>query len=76
MRWIRANPTRGVCGYYDMNNPNQEAWHFPDNGFDDLQAPSLKRGVPVLLPDPGQRAQDRLPDEISESKLKPAPWWT
>ena len=30
--WIRTHPYRGVCGLMDMNNPFQEAAHFPDNG--------------------------------------------
>lgn len=77
LAWVRANPTRGVCGYYDMNNPYQEARHFPDNGFDGLQAAQIEKGQSQFY----CQIQDKehkivYPTEISEAKLKPAPWWT
>lgn len=73
--WIRANPYRGVCGMMDMNNEYQEALHYPDNGFGN-QASTLEKGMSQLF----VQVQDRKhkiiwPNEISESKLQPAPWW-
>ncbi len=74
--FIRTNPMRGVCGYYDMNNPYQEARHFPNVGFDDLQADSLEKGQSQLY----LQIQDRehkiiYPNDVAEGSLKPAPWW-
>jgi branched-chain amino acid transport system substrate-binding protein len=75
--WIRANPMRGVCGHYDVNNPFQEARHFPDNGFDGLQSAEIEKGQSQFY----CQVQDKehkiiYPSQISEAKIKPAPWWT
>lgn len=75
--WIRANPQRGICGHVNMNNPYQEALHYPNNGGDDLQVSKLEDGVAQLY----FQIQDRshkvvYPNEVSESELTPAPWWS
>ncbi|RJF76325.1 ABC transporter substrate-binding protein [Rhodopseudomonas palustris] len=75
--WIRANPQRGVTGFLDMNNAYQEAFHFPNNGGDDIQVSELEKGMAQLY----FQVQDKdhkliFPSEVSEAKLKPAPWWT
>ncbi len=74
--WIRANPYRGVCGMMDMNNEFQEALHFPDNGFGN-QSAELEGGMSQLY----VQVQDRehkviWPNEIAESTLRKAPWWS
>jgi branched-chain amino acid transport system substrate-binding protein len=74
--WIRNNPYRGVNGMMNMNNDLQEALHFPDNGFGN-QAANLEDGMGQLF----VQVQDRehkviWPNEIAESTLRPAPWWT
>lgn len=74
--WIRNNPYRGVNGMMDMNNDLQEALHYPDNGFDN-QATELEKGMSQLF----VQVQDRehkviWPNEIAESSLRPAPWWS
>lgn len=74
--WIRTHPVRGVCGYYDMNNPYQETRHFPDNGFDSLQVADITKGQSQFY----CQIQDEehkiiYPNEIAEAKIKPAPWW-
>lgn len=73
--WIRNNPYRGVCGYMDLKNEYQEAAHFPDNGYP-ISATELERGVSQLYVQV-QDDQHKIifPNEISESKLQPAPWW-
>jgi branched-chain amino acid transport system substrate-binding protein len=76
VNWIRTNPVRGVCGYYDMNNPYQETRHFPDNGFDSLQVAEIGKGQSQYY----CQIQDQehkiiFPNEIAEAKLTPAPWW-
>lgn len=73
--WIRANPYRGVCGNMDMNNEYQEALHYPDNGFGN-QADSHETGMSQLFVQV-QDVQHKIiwPDAISESKMRPAPWW-
>lgn len=73
--WIRVNPYRGVCGMMDMNNEYQEALHYPDNGFDN-QADSHETGMGQLFVQV-QDVQHKIiwPDAISESKMRPAPWW-
>lgn len=73
--WIRDNPYRGVCGMMDMRNDLQEALHYPDNGFGN-QADELEKGMSQLF----VQVQDRehkiiWPGGISESTLRPAPWW-
>ena len=45
--WIRTNPFRGVCGMMDLNNPWQEAAHFPDNGYP-IEAATLDKGMGQL----------------------------
>lgn len=75
VKWIRDNPYRGVCGMMDMRNEYQEALHFPDNGFGN-QAAELDNGMSQLF----VQVQDKQhkviwPGPISESKLRPAPWW-
>lgn len=73
--WIRTNPYRGVCGYMDMNNDLQEASHFPDNGYE-ISATELEKGMSQLYVQV-QNVEHKIifPNEISESKLQPAPWW-
>ncbi|WP_024927471.1 ABC transporter substrate-binding protein [Mesorhizobium sp. NBIMC_P2-C4] len=73
--WIRTNPYRGVCGYMDMNNNLQEASHFPDNGYE-ISATELEKGMSQLYVQV-QNVEHKIifPNEISESKLQPAPWW-
>lgn len=73
--WIRTHPFRGVCGMMDMNNEYQEALHYPDNGFN-LQADSHETGMSQLFVQV-QDIQHKIiwPDAISESKMRPSPWW-
>ncbi len=73
--WIRVNPDRGVCGMMDMNNEYQEALHYPDNGFGN-QADSHETGMSQLFVQV-QDIQHKIiwPDSISESRMRPAPWW-
>lgn len=73
--WIRDNPYRGVCGYMDMKNELQEAAHFPDNGYA-ITATELEKGMSQLYVQV-QNTEHKIifPNEISESKLQPAPWW-
>ncbi len=73
--WIRTNPYRGVCGMMDMNNEYQEALHYPDNGFGN-QADSHETGMSQLYVQV-QDGEHKIiwPDAISESKMRPAPWW-
>ncbi|PBB84527.1 ABC transporter substrate-binding protein [Mesorhizobium sp. WSM3876] len=73
--WIRTNPYRGVCGYMDMNNALQESAHFPDNGYE-ISATELEKGMSQLYVQV-QNVEHKIifPNEISESKLQPAPWW-
>jgi branched-chain amino acid transport system substrate-binding protein len=74
--WMRSHPVRGVCGYYDMNNPYQEPLHFPDNGFDDLQTAGIEKGQSQFYCQiQDQQHKIVYPNEISEAKLTPAPWW-
>jgi branched-chain amino acid transport system substrate-binding protein len=75
--WIRANPQKGVCGYVNMGNSNQEAVHYPDNGGDKLQTFDLEKGVAQLY----YQVQNidhkvTFPKEVAESTLQPCPWWT
>jgi branched-chain amino acid transport system substrate-binding protein len=74
--WVRAHPDRGVCGFMDMRNEYQEALHFPDNGFGN-QASELEKGMSQLYVQV-QNTEHKIifPNEIAESKLQPAPWWT
>jgi len=73
--WIRDHPYRGVCGYMDMKNELQEAAHFPDNGYP-ISATELEKGMSQLYVQV-QNTEHKIifPNEISESKLQPAPWW-
>ena len=75
VKWIRNNPYRGVCGMMDMNNEYQEALHYPDNGFGN-QADSHETGMSQLFVQV-QDVQHKIiwPGPISESTLRPAPWW-
>ncbi len=74
--WIRANPYRGVCGMMNMNNERQEGLHYPDNGFDN-QAAKLEDGMAQLFVQV-QDGEHKIvwPNEIAESTLRPAPWWS
>jgi len=74
--WVRANPDRGVCGFMDMRNEFQEAKHFPDNGFGN-QSAELEKGMSQLYVQV-QNVEHKIifPNEIAESKLQPAPWWS
>lgn len=74
--WIRNNPFRGVCGLMNMNNEYQEALHYPDNGFGN-QADELEKGMSQLFVQV-QDGEHKIiwPNEIAESKLRPAPWWS
>ena len=73
--WVRTHPYRGVCGYMDMNNNLQESAHFPDNGYE-ISATELEKGMSQLYVQV-QNVEHKIifPNEISESKLQPAPWW-
>ncbi|MCP3463195.1 ABC transporter substrate-binding protein [Bradyrhizobium sp. CCGUVB23] len=73
--WIRTHPYRGVCGMMNMNNPFQECSHFPDDGHP-VTATKLEDGIAQLY----FQVQDQehkiiYPNELAESKLRPAPWW-
>lgn len=74
-QWIRTHPHDGLCGHIDVNNPWQEAAHWPDNGFD-VRAESLDRGIAQLYFQV-QDVEHKLiyPYELKETTLKPAPWW-
>jgi branched-chain amino acid transport system substrate-binding protein len=76
-RWIRSNPMRGVCGYYDMNNSYQETLHFPNNGFDELQVSEFEKGQSQFYCQI-QNGEHKIiyPNELAEAKIRPAPWWT
>lgn len=74
--WIRNNPYRGVCGLIDMKNDLQEALHFPDNGFGN-QSADLEKGMSQLFVQVQDGAHKIIwPNEIAESKLVAAPWWS
>ncbi|MRX37395.1 ABC transporter substrate-binding protein [Aminobacter sp. MDW-2] len=75
---IRQNPTRGVCGTINVNNPWQEALHYPANGFDDeLAAPSAEEGIP-LLHIQIQDLEHKIvyPKEVASAQLQLPPWWS
>jgi len=74
--WIRTNPHDGLCGHIDMNNPWQEAAHWPDNGFD-VRAPAADKGISQLYFQV-QGGEHRLiyPYDLKETTLQPAPWWS
>jgi branched-chain amino acid transport system substrate-binding protein len=74
--WLRANPYRGVCGYYDMNNAYQETLHFPDHGFDSLQTSDIEKGqAQFYCQIQDQEHKIIYPNELAEAKITPAPWW-
>jgi branched-chain amino acid transport system substrate-binding protein len=72
--WIRTNPFRGVCGLMSLNNPWQEAGHFPDDG-NPIAAKTLEEGMGQLYVQV-QDGEHKIiyPDVLSESKLRPWPW--
>ncbi len=72
--WIRANPYRGVCGHYDMNNPWQETAHYPDDGYP-VSATELEKGMGHLYVQV-QDGEHKIiyPDALQEAKLRPWPW--
>jgi branched-chain amino acid transport system substrate-binding protein len=72
--WIRTNPFRGVCGLMNLNNPWQEAGHFPDDG-NPIAAKTLEEGMGQLYVQV-QDGEHKIiyPDVLSESKLRPWPW--
>ncbi|MEZ5922938.1 MAG: ABC transporter substrate-binding protein [Hyphomicrobiaceae bacterium] len=72
--WIRLNPYRGVCGYMDLNNPWQEAAHYPDDG-NPITAKTLEEGMGQLYVQV-QDVQHKIiyPDVLAESTLKPWSW--
>jgi branched-chain amino acid transport system substrate-binding protein len=74
--WVRANPYRGVCGYMDLDNEYQEAAHFPDNGYA-IRAKELEEGMGQLYVQV-QDGEHKIiyPDEIGQSTLRKAPWWS
>ncbi|MGY3610304.1 MULTISPECIES: ABC transporter substrate-binding protein [unclassified Bradyrhizobium] len=74
--WIRANPLRGVCGYLNTGNPYQEGVHFPNNHGDEIQTSEFEKGIAQLYFQV-QNVEHKLifPNEVSEAKLQPAPWW-
>lgn len=75
--WLKANPYRGVCGHYDMNNPYQETLHYPDHGFDDLQVTEIGKGqAQYYCQIQDQEHKIIFPDELVETKITPAPWWS
>lgn len=74
--WLKANPYRGVCGHYDMNNPYQETLHFPDHGFDSLQTATLDKGqAQYYCQIQDQQHKIVYPDKLAEAKIIAAPWW-
>ena len=73
--WIRSHPYRGVCGAMTMNNAYQECVHYPDNGYD-INSPNLDQAMAQLY----FQVQDGehkiiYPDPLTETALRPAPWW-
>ncbi len=74
--WIKNNPYRGVCGLMNLGNDLQEALHYPDNGFGN-QASELEEGMSQLFVQV-QDVEHKIiwPNEIAESTLQPAPWWS
>ncbi|MBR1165113.1 ABC transporter substrate-binding protein [Bradyrhizobium elkanii] len=75
--WIRVNPQRGVSGFMNMNNPYQESFHFPNNGGDTLQVSELDKGVSQLyFQVQGVEHKLIFPNEVADSKLQKAPWWS
>lgn len=72
--WIRTNPFRGVCGMIDMNNPWQEAAHYPKNGYP-VEAAALEQGMGQLYVQV-QDGEHKIiyPDALQESTLRPWPW--
>lgn len=75
--WIRANPQRGVAGFGDMNNAYQESKHFPNTGFDELQAAEIEKGVATVFAQV-QNGEHKViyPTEIAETKLARCSWWS
>jgi branched-chain amino acid transport system substrate-binding protein len=71
---IRTTPYRGVCGYYDMNNPWQETAHYPDDG-NPVSATELEKGMGQLYVQV-QDGEHRIiyPDALKEAALRPWPW--
>lgn len=75
--WVRTNPYRTVCGYSDMNNARQEAVHYPDTGFDELQTDDLSKGVATLYYQVRNSEHTMIyPSEVASAQLQPAPWWS
>jgi len=72
--WIRTHGQRGVCGYMSLNNPWQEAGHYPDDG-NPITAKSLEEGMGQLYVQV-QDGQHKIiyPEVLAESKLRPWPW--
>ena len=72
--YIRTHPYRGVCGYMNMNNPWQEAGHYPDDG-NPITAKTLNDGMGQLYVQV-QDGEHKIiyPDVLAESKLRPWPW--
>jgi branched-chain amino acid transport system substrate-binding protein len=72
--YIRTHPFRGVCGYMNMNNPWQEAGHYPDDG-NPITAKTLDDGMGQLYVQV-QDVEHKIiyPDVLAESKLRPWPW--
>jgi len=60
----------------NMNNEYQEAAHFPDNGYA-ITSSELEKGMSQLYVQV-QDVEHKIiyPNEIKESQLKPAPWWS
>jgi branched-chain amino acid transport system substrate-binding protein len=72
--FIRAHPHRGVCGYMNLNNPWQEAGHYPDDG-NPITAKTLEDGMAQLYGQI-QNGENKIiyPEVVAETKLTPAPW--
>ena len=51
--------------------------HFPDNHGDEIQTSELDKGVAQLYFQV-QNVDHKLvfPNEVAETKLQPAPWWS
>jgi branched-chain amino acid transport system substrate-binding protein len=72
--YVRTHPFRGVTGHISLNNPWQEASHYPDDG-NPVTAKTLDEGMGQLYVQvQGGEHKIVYPDVLAESKLQPWPW--
>jgi branched-chain amino acid transport system substrate-binding protein len=72
--YVRTHPFRGVTGHISLNNPWQEASHYPDDG-NPITAKTLDEGMGQLYVQvQGGEHKIVYPDVLAESKLQPWPW--